>query len=168
MGEALGISLPQIIFAILNFLILVGVLTKFLYKPFLEMLENRKQTIQDSFDNAAAVNKRADEKLANYDRRIANLEGEGREIVKNAKIKAETQAKDIIDEANAKTNEMMIQAEKAIEREKEKAVAEMKSHIAMLALLAAEKILEKSIEVEGQDQIINTIIEQAGMAKWQN
>jgi len=46
MVEALGISVLEIVFAIMNFLILVGVLTKFLYKPFLSMLEQRNLTIK--------------------------------------------------------------------------------------------------------------------------
>ena len=66
MIEALGISLTEFIFYLINFLILVGVLTKFLYKPFLNVLETRKQTIQDALDNAELVNKRADEKMESY------------------------------------------------------------------------------------------------------
>ena len=52
MVEALGISLTEFIFYLINFLILVGALTKFLYKPFLNVLETRKQSIKDALDNA--------------------------------------------------------------------------------------------------------------------
>lgn len=168
MVEALGINFTEIIFAIVNFLILVGVLAKFLYNPFLEMLENRKQTIKDSFDHAADTNKRADEKMDEYSKRISNVEREGREIIKNAKIKAESQASDIIDEANAKAADMKLHAEKEVERQKAKALSEMKAQVAAMALLAAEKILEKDLEIEGQEHLIDNIIEQVGAAKWQN
>ncbi|MFR9143671.1 MAG: ATP synthase F0 subunit B, partial [Lentihominibacter sp.] len=100
MVEALGISLKEFIFYLINFLILVGILTKFLYRPFLDMLAKRKQSIKDALDNAELTNRRADEKMENYDRRIAKVEEEGREIIRNAKIKADAQARDIIDEAN--------------------------------------------------------------------
>lgn len=168
MVEALGINFTEIIFAIVNFLILVGVLAKFLYNPFLEMLENRKQTIKDSFDHAADTNKRADEKMDEYSKRISNVEREGREIIKNAKIKAESQASDIIDEANAKAADMKLHAEKEVERQKAKALSEMKAQVSAMALLAAEKILEKDLEIEGQEHLIDNIIEQVGAAKWQN
>ncbi|MCR5482216.1 MAG: F0F1 ATP synthase subunit B [Clostridia bacterium] len=168
MVEALGLSITEVIFAVVNFLILVGVLAKFLYKPFLTMLENRQQSIKDAFDNAEAVNRRADEKMANYEKRIANAEKEAREIIKNAKIKADTQAQDIIENAKAEVAEMKLKADRDIEREKERAVADMKEQIAMLAMMAAEKILEKDIEIEGQEFIIDDIIEQAGASKWQN
>lgn len=168
MVEALHMSLTEVLFAVANFLILVGVLAKFLYRPFLEMLDNRKQTIKESFDNAEAVNRRADEKMAAYSKRIANVEQEGREIIKNAKIRAEAQAKDIVDEANARASEILLAAEREIERERVKATMEMKTQIATLAMLAAEKILEKDLEIEGQDQIIDTILEQAGNSEWLN
>ena len=45
MVEALGIDLKEIIFAIANFLILLAVLAKFMYKPFLANLERRKQML---------------------------------------------------------------------------------------------------------------------------
>lgn len=168
MVEALGIELKEIIFAIVNFLILVGVLAKFLYNPFLEMLEKRKQAIKESFDHAAETNRLADEKMDDYNTRISNVEREGREIIKNAKLKAESQASDIIDEANAKAAQIKVNAEKEAERQMAKALSNAKAQVAAMALLAAEKILEKELEVEGQEHLIDNIIEQVGAAKWQN
>ncbi len=168
MVEALGISLTEFVFYLINFLILVGVLTKFLYKPFLNVLDARKQTIQDALDNAEMVNRRADEKMENYTRRIANVEDEGREIIKEAKVRADAQAAEIIREANEKAEKMIKAAEQQIELEKKKAVDDMKQHIAALALLAAEKIVERDIAQVGQEKIVDEIIEQAGSGQWQN
>lgn len=168
MVEALGMSLKEFIFYLVNFLILVGVLGKFLYKPFLNLMETRKQSIVDALDNAEAVNRRADEKMANYDRKIAKLEAEGREIIKEAKIKAEEQANEIIEQANQRASQIMNRAEKEIEREREKAVLEMREQIAVLSLMAAEKIMERDVEVNGQDQIIEQVLEEAGASEWQN
>lgn len=161
-------SLTEFIFYLVNFLILVGVLGKFLYKPFLNLMETRKQSIVDALDNAEAVNRRADEKMANYDRKIAKLEAEGREIIKDAKLKAEEQANEIIEQANQRASQIMNRAEKEIEREREKAVLEMREQIAVLSLMAAEKIMERDVEVNGQDQIIEQVLEEAGASEWQN
>lgn len=168
MVEALGISLKEFIFYLINFLILTGVLTKFLYKPFLNVLETRKNSIRDALDNAESTNRRADAKMANYEKKIAKLEDEGREIIKEAKLKAESQANDIIEEANQQASRILTQAQKEIERERIQAVAEMKQQLGALALMAAEKIMEKEIQVNGQDQIIEKVLEEAGASKWQN
>ena len=168
MVEALGLSLTEFVFYVINFLILVGLLTKFLYRPFLNMLETRKQSIQDALDNAELINRRADEKMENYDRQIVKLEEQGREIIKEAKERAEKQADEIIEEAHSKANSIIVAAERQVELEKQKALEEMKQQVATLALLAAEKIVERSIAQVGQDQIVYEIIEQAGKRQWQN
>ena len=60
MVEALGISLKDFIFYLINFLILVAVLGKFLYKPFVNALKDRKLTIKAALENAEMINRKAD------------------------------------------------------------------------------------------------------------
>ncbi len=132
-------------------------------------MQKREDTVKDAFDNAEAVNRRADEKMENYTRKIAKVEDEGREIIKAAKVKAEAQAKEIIDEANERAGNMVVVAEREIEREKMRALAEMRSEISTLALLAASKIMEKDLQQgDEQEKIVDKIIEEAGRAEWQN
>ena len=168
MVEALGISLTEFIFYLINFLILVGALGKFLYKPFLELMDNRKQSIQDALDTAEMTNRRADEKMQNYNKRIARVEEEGREIIREAKQKADMQAAAIIEEANSKATDIILKAEQSIEREKEKAMEEMRQEIAALAILVAEKIVEQEIQRVGQEAIVDEVIKQARSTGWQS
>lgn len=168
MIEALGISLKEFIFYLINFLILVGVLTKFLYNPFLKVMATRKQSIKDALDNAELTNRRADEKMENYSRRIAKVEEEGREIIREARVKADAQAREIVDTAHREASEIMAKAEAAIEKEKEKAMEDMRQEIAALAILAAEKIVEHEIQKVGQEAVVDEIIRQARSTGWKN
>ncbi len=168
MLEALGISLKELIFVIINFLILVAVLGKFLYKPFLGALEKRKQAIEDAFSNADATNRKADEKYEAYTKKLARAEAESREIVKSAKLRADDQANTIIEDARAEAARIKLNAEREAQREKEKALKEVREQIGQLALLAAEQILEKEIAIEGQNEIIDRVLEKAGTSQWQN
>ena len=150
----------------------VMVLFIILKKNFFEKVHNfvlaRETAIKDSFSNAELTNKQADERLEEYNKRLLNSEMEGREIVKNAKIKADAQAREIIEKANKQASRIISQAEQEIEKEKAVALSELKNEIGVLALMAAEKIIEKQIQVEGQAEIIDRIIEQAGNSPWQN
>lgn len=168
MVEALGISLKEFIFYLINFLILMGVLTRFLYKPFLTMLAARKQSIKDALDNAELTNRRADEKMEQYSKRISKVEEESREIIRTAKIKADAQARDIIEDARKEAGDIIAKAEKTIEKEKEKAMEEMKQEIAVLAVMAAEKIVEREIQRAGQEAIVEEVIRQARSTGWRN
>lgn len=168
MLDALGINLKDLIFAVANFLILVLILGKFLYKPFLGILEKRKQTIEDAFTNAEAANRKADEKYEAYTKKLARAEAESREIIKNARLKADDHANMIVEEAKAEAARIKLQAEKEAVREKEKALREVREQIGQLAILAAEQILEKEVAAEGQEEIIDRVLEKAGTSQWQN
>ena len=154
---------------LITVLVLFLILKKFFFEKVHNFILKREDTLKDAFDNAESVNRRADEKIENYTRKIAKIEDEGREIIKAAKVKAEAQAKEIIDEANQKAGDMVLVAEKEIEREKMRALAEMRTEISTLALLAASKIMEKNLEQgDEQNKIVDKIIEEAGRAEWQN
>ena len=151
-----------------NVLILYVILKHFFFEKVHNFMLDRQNAVKDAFDQADRVSLMADDKLAQYNKQVANIENEGREIIKNAKIKAEGLAKDITDEANKKATEMILQAQREIEKEKNKAIGEMKQQIAGLAIYAAEKIIEKQLDVSGQEEIIQRVIEQAGTSEWQN
>lgn len=158
---------PTLVMIWATFLTLVFVLKHIFWDKVLNFMEKRANEVKETFDNADRTNKLADEKLADYEERIANVEAEAREIIKNAKARADSQAKDIVDDASQKAAFMLKQAEEEILRQQQKAVSEMHMQIAALAILAAEKVLEKKLDVTGQEEIISNVIEQAGSSKWQ-
>lgn len=158
----------SIIMIWITVIVLFLVLKKFFFEKVKNFMETRSNSIQDAFDSAEAVNRRADEKMQNYTKRIANVEAEGREIIRDAKIKADAQAREIIEDANKQATEIMNKAEKNIEREKQKAMEEMRKEVAALAMLAAERIIEREIQNIGQDEIVDEVINKARSTGWQN
>ena len=158
----------SIIMIWITVIVLFLLLKKFFFEKVKNFMETRSNSIQDAFDSAEAVNRRADEKMQNYTKRIANVEAEGREIIRDAKIKADAQAREIIEDANKQATEILNKAEKNIEREKQKAMEEMRKEVAALAMLAAERIVEREIQNIGQDEIVDEVINKARSTGWQN
>ena len=151
-----------------NVFILYIILRTFFWEKIKKFMDDRAAAVQDAIDAAEAVNKRADEKMANYSKRIANVEEEGREIIKASKQQADAQAQIIIEEARQQASDIIAKAEKTIEQEKAQAMEEMRKEIASIAMLAAEQIVGREIDNVGQDAIIDQAIEDARSAKWQN
>lgn len=151
-----------------NVFILYIILRKFFWEKIKKFMDDRAAAVQDAIDAAEAVNKRADEKMANYSKRIANVEEEGREIIKASKQQADAQAQVIIEEARQQASDIIAKAERTIEQEKAQAMEEMRKEIASIAMLAAEQIVGREIDNVGQDAIIDQAIEDARSAKWQN
>jgi F-type H+-transporting ATPase subunit b len=128
----------------------------------------RENAVKESFENAEQVNLLANEKRENYEKKIAGIESEGREIIKNAKIKANQRADSIIAEANEKAQAMLKRADEEIQQEKVRAIYEMREQIAAMAINAAEKIIEQKLDMAGQEDILSGILDEAGRVKWQS
>jgi F-type H+-transporting ATPase subunit b len=161
-------NLFTIFATLVNFLILVLVLKHILFDKVNKIIDDRNSEIIDNIATAEHKVIEADKLRESYEKEIANLENKGREIVRDAKVKADAQAKDIIQEAEEKTTALIRQTEAEIERLKKKALEDMKEEIGALAIFAAEKILEKQLDHQEQQAVIGKIIDEAGNAKWQS
>ena len=161
-------NLFTIFATLVNFLILVFVLKHILFDKVNKIIDDRNSEVIDNINLAESKVLEADKLRDSYEKQIANLENKGRDIVRDAKVKADALAKDIIQEAENKTAALIRQTEDEIERLKKKALEDMKEEIGGLAIFAAEKILEKQLDHQEQQTVIGKIIDEAGNAKWQS
>jgi len=140
--QAFGIDAKLIIVQIINFAVLAGLLTYFLYKPVLKILEDReekiKQGIKDAEDAALAKTQASEEKRAI----LTQAQKEAQEVDAKAKAFAKEKEVEIIATAQAKADEVVKAAEAKSTFLKEQALKESEAEIARLAMLAAEKVLQ--------------------------
>lgn len=156
----------NLVFSLITFLVLFLILRHFFFEKIHNFMEARSQQIQDSLDNAEETSRIADEKLQEYNERIANVESESREIIKKARDEAKVQAKAVVDEADEKSRKMLEHSEEEIKREQFNARKQLKDEVGNLAILAAGKIMEKEITPEGHEEIVDKIIEEAEDKTW--
>jgi F-type H+-transporting ATPase subunit b len=162
------VNLFTIFATLVNFLILVLILKHILFDKVNKIIDDRNSEVIENINDAENKVLEADKLRESYEKQIANLENKGREIVRDAKVKADAQAKEIVQEAEDKTTVLIKQTEVEIERLKKKALEDMKHEIGALAIFAAEKILEKQLDHQEQQAVIGKIIDEAGNAKWQS
>jgi F-type H+-transporting ATPase subunit b len=161
-------NLFTIFATLINFLLLIFVLKHILFDKVNKIIDDRNSEVIETISIAEHKVREADNLKESYEKQIANLENKGREIVREAKVKADAQAKDIVQEAEDKTAVLIRQTETEIERLRKKALEDMREEIGALAIFAAEKILEKQLDHQEQQAVIGKIIDEAGNAKWQN
>jgi F-type H+-transporting ATPase subunit b len=154
------------VFVLVTFVILYFILKRFFFDKIHDFMQAREQKVIDSFDNAAAVNVQAEERLLEYSKKLESAEFERRDILKEAKTKADLRAQTIISEANDRAAEIVRQAEAEIERERQIAVEAMRDQVAVLAVLAAEKIIEKQLDEKEQLHLVDEIIKGNGQGTW--
>ncbi|MDR1816362.1 MAG: F0F1 ATP synthase subunit B [Clostridiales Family XIII bacterium] len=151
---------------LITFAVLYIIVKKFFFDKIHGFMEARAQKVQDQFDSAEAKEQEADKHLADYGAKLENIELERREILKEAKAKADARAAEIVDEANEKAAAILAKAEADIERERKDAAEAMKDQVAMLAIYAAERILEKELDEKKQLAFVDDILKESGAETW--
>ena len=70
--------------------------------------------------------------------------------------------KEIIQKAHEESNQIVKRAQEEIEFQKEKVLMELKEKIADLTIMAASKVIEKSLDKKDHEQILNEYISKMG------
>lgn len=141
--EAFGIDVRLITVQIINFVILLGLLSYFLYKPVLKVLNDREEKIKQGISDAEAA--AASKAEADTERKeiVAKAHHEAEEVNSRAKVAAEAKTAEILSEAEEKAAGVISSAEQKGVDIQNKARKESEDEIAKLAVLAAEKVLRK-------------------------
>lgn len=151
--EILGLSLWEIIATLLNFLLLLWLLKRFLYKPILKMLDERKASIDQALDAADTARQEVAATEQNLRAEIASARAEADAIVADAKNRAEAIHQEIISSAESEARSIATAAAAQIEQEKTQAIRDLKDEIADLVVLTTEKILSSGLS-EAQNKAL--------------
>ena len=131
----------DVIYTIINIVILVALLRIFLWKPVLGIIEKRQKAIQDDLDSAARTNQEAQAVKAEYEASLTGARQESAALVSEARDRAGEQADAILAQANADAEAIREKARADAQSEKERVLSEARGEVADLALLAAAKLL---------------------------
>ncbi|MEX0930762.1 MAG: F0F1 ATP synthase subunit B [Candidatus Paceibacterota bacterium] len=142
---AFGIEAELIVIQIINFVVLLSVLSYLLYKPVLKILNEREVKITQGIKDAeeAAVARESAEESRREVLQTAHKEAE--EINTRAKVYADEKAGGIVTEAQSKADRVIAEANEKTELMKQQARAESESEIARLAILAAERVISEKV-----------------------
>lgn len=148
----------NILWTVINLLFFFLLMKLFLFKPIKKVLNKRQELIDEQLENARAAGAEADEKLADYESRIADVETEAQQIINSARDEAKAEYNKIIDKAELDAKQMKADAQKQIKRDAELAKAEAKDEIASLAMQAAEKVVGKAVDAQTNSDIFDEFL----------
>ncbi|MGI6413285.1 MAG: F0F1 ATP synthase subunit B [Syntrophomonadaceae bacterium] len=146
----------------INFFILLALLYKFAYNPISKMLEQRATTIESSLKHAEQVRIEIDEMMKETQSNLAESRKEAQEIVARATKAAEESKNEIIAKAQEEALNMKAKATAEIQAATEQAKMELRDTAAALAIMAAEKVLERAINEEDHRKMVKQFVNEAG------
>jgi len=147
---------------IFDFIILLIFLRLVVYKPLMKLLSDRTEHIEKNIAVAEQERQEAEQLKAGYEAEMRQSREKANEIIQKATKAGEDQAAEIIESAKNEASRMRETALADIEREKQKAMAELRDQVASLSVLVAGKIINQKINDDIQHGMVREFIEEAG------
>lgn len=164
MNKVLKLDVWNLIFTVVNLIVLYLLLRKFLIGPVIKIMEQRKTIIEEGLASARAAQQEADELKRQYELQIGTAQEESDRIISRAKVDARAVYDKVVSEADQQAGKVLADARKNIEIERGKAIREMESEIAGLALDAAVKIAGKGTKDADNLALYDEFLAKAGEA----
>ncbi len=156
--EALGLNPVSIVIHTINFLILLFVLQRFLFKPVMTMLDERSNKIRESVEAA----ERARQEVAAADQERAESMREARrqadEIVTRAMQEADKIKSDARQQAQEEAQRIITRAEQEATAERQQAMQELRAQVAELAVLAASRVISRSLDSQAHRALVEEFL----------
>ena len=149
----MGINTNLLIFQIVNFLVVLWLLRLFLYKPLMNMFDQRRERIRESLAEAERVKEEAAAERARLEAQIAEERRTSQERLREAVSRSEEAASKRLAEANTEADQIVARARQEAEATRAGALSGLQNEIADLALRAAAKVLQEGVD-EGRHRAL--------------
>ncbi|MFC1693619.1 F0F1 ATP synthase subunit B [Candidatus Latescibacterota bacterium] len=151
------------ILTILNFIVLVAVLSVILWKPMLKFLDKRVQTINDSLKLAEENNKRSEEIKVEYDKMIKEARTKATEIIDKAMLNASDESREIVSQAKGQAQTIVDSARDEILIEAERIKHDLRKEMASMTVSLASKVLGREIKAAEHKLLIDKNLDVMGI-----
>lgn len=142
-----------VIAQIINFLILVWLLRRFLYKPVLKAIEKREKRIADELEDADRKKAEAEKEQKDYKKKIDEIEARRSSLLKEATQDAKKEQQRLLEEARTKYEELRTRLEKSLQEEQEQIATEVRNKTQQEVFAIARKVLTNLASHSLEEQI---------------
>ncbi len=156
--DAFGIDVTKLIFQIVNFLILLYLLNRFLFKRVFAFLDERSARIRKGLEDAEAAERDRQLAQAEREKAIIDARNEAQALLARAAKIAEDSRAETVAEAKAEAEKLVSRAREEITAEREKAMTELRAQVADLALDAAGKLVRAEMNAETQRRLVDQFL----------
>jgi len=156
--QSLGIDWKLLLAQIINFLVILFLLKKFAYKPFLKILRKRKEIIKQGVEKSEKAEKVLQTIKTQRNKILVNAHKKAQQLFKQNEKRGEEKALQIIENAHKEKEKILATAIQQGKMEAEKIQKDHKQRMLHLSLGLTEKILRQKIDYEKDKQIIDEFL----------
>ena len=152
----------NLVWTIINLVVLYLLLRHFLIGPVMNIMEQRKQMIDDGFKNAEAAQADANRLKQEYETALSGAKQESVQLIEDARKSAKAEYDRIVSEAGEKADTMIESAKENVRIEREQTMKELKSQIAGLAAASEAKIISGNADEKESRDLYDQFLKEAG------
>jgi len=152
----------SMILQVINLLILIFVLQKFLFKPITQFLAKRAEGIKQSLDEARLAREAAAKAQEEYRAQVAATQREAAAMREQVQREAEEERQRLLKGSRDEAQRLLAEARAAIEQETKRARAQLREEAVNLSVSVAERLLERSLTAEDQRRLAEKYVREVG------
>lgn len=156
----LGVNLWLLIAYLVNFIILLGILRLFAYKPLLRVLDQRAERIRESLAAADRAREEAATSQAAIQEQLNEARREGQQLLDQAREASDRYREEEMARARQEAEAFVARARSDIQRERDAAIEEVRSNFGDLAITAAEQVIRRSLDRQVHQELIDQVLEE--------
>ncbi len=160
MFETLGIHVPSLLIYLVNFLLVLGILFAFAYRPILRLMDQRADRIRESLEASERAREEAAASQANVEEQLVEARREGQRIVEQARESAERFRAEEMERARNEAENFVERARADIQRERDVVIEEVRASFGDLAITAAERVVRRSLDRQAHEDLITQVLEE--------
>jgi F-type H+-transporting ATPase subunit b len=162
-AEQEGIELwpeePELIWGVVAFLLLLGIMSKFVFPKANQALEDRSTAIQGKMEEADAKLAEAERSKREFEAGLADARGEANAIIEEAKSTAESLRAEVVAKAEAEAAAIVERAQADVAAERDRALQDLRTQVGALSVELASRIVERELDPSTHQGLVDEYIQ---------
>lgn len=155
----LKISVPELIWTIVNFFLLMFLLKQFLYKPVLRILDERKAKVEEGLAEGKKAEAALEETNATLSEELSEQNSRARELIGQARAEAEKERDAVLSEAHKEAESLHKGVRERIQAEEDAAKTDVEDNMSELVTMLTKKLLG-SEDVECSPELVKSCVDE--------
>jgi len=159
---------PVLIAQVVNFTILLVLLRIFAYKRVIKMLDDRSRRVKESMEQAESTREQTEKAEEEIRKQLEAAGREGQERISRAMQAGEDLKQKAKEDARREAETIVSRVRSDIQRERDEAISELRGEFADLTIMAAEKVIDRSLDKKAHRELIDKVLEESASLKKEN
>ena len=153
----------NLLYTVVNVLVLFLLLRKFLYKPVMNIIEQRQKQVDDALNAAETSQKEADAALHTAQEKLRHVDTEAAARRTAYEQQAETEKQQLLAEAQKQADAIVTEGKRNAEAERQHKLREADAQTTALARTLCEKLLERNLTRQDDARLLDDLLQKAGV-----